>query len=233
MANTIPLLSTWEAKQAIGEPVAVIRVQNLQAFLDVGDDAWGRSGILKPVLLSAVVTLREAFRLASANDAVNKSTVHYGILSKKIIEASGIYQQVRDSTSEPRDLKHVLDRISSFLTQYTLDGTKVTGLGTAILSPETIKSLELEVTLPKASLNGKGISFRGIAVYSENEPSPNAYAMTLKIKELYIPCLIGVNSVERNAKQMVIANVELDRCVGPNIEYYKIEELVVKESRMI
>ncbi|KAH8809210.1 Dihydroneopterin aldolase-domain-containing protein [Xylogone sp. PMI_703] len=222
------LCNAWELTQGLGEPTSVIRVRNLQAFLTVGKDAWARDGIPKPVLLSASVSLRQSFHSASTNDAVNKSTIHYGILSKQIIGATKIYQQHQESSSELRDLKSALNKIASTLTRYTLDGIEVVSTDSPILSHKAIRSLELEVTLPKASLTGTGVSLKGVTVYTTESESPVSYSLALKLRDLHVPCLIGVNSVEREAKQMVVANVEIDRWTSSSIEHNRLEELIVK-----
>ena len=62
---------------------------------------------------------------------------------------------------------------------------------------------------------------------SENGDT-EAYSMTLKLHRLRIPTLIGVNSNERLAKQIVLSNIELDFWSMASDLYNELEEIVVK-----
>ncbi len=82
--------------------------------------------------------------------------------------------------------------------------------------------------LPKASLLGAGVSFKGAFGYDEKHEGLSGYSMTLTLHELRVPTLIGVNPNERLAKQMVVATVEMDRYDRMVDAYCRLEELVVK-----
>jgi len=64
-----------------------------------------------------------------------------------------------------------------------------------------------------------------------NEPwlLKHRFCSILKLHDIRIPTLIGVNANERLAKQMVISNVEIDGYFLYNIDlYHKLEQIVVK-----
>ncbi|KAI1307823.1 Dihydroneopterin aldolase-domain-containing protein [Xylaria venustula] len=86
------------------------------------------------------------------------------------------------------------------------------------LDATKLRSLSLTLHLPKASLLGDGVSFTTSACFAENlaeeETKRNplrSYARCLRIHGLRVPTLIGVNPNERQAKQMVVVDVEIDR----------------------
>ena len=91
-------------------------------------------------------------------------------------------------------------------------------------------ALELSIMLPKASLMGSGVSLTTGTVYYIDRPNPVSMCGRLTLHELRIPALIGVNSNERLAKQIVVANVEIDRWVGHVDLYNELEDIVVKAS---
>jgi len=91
-----------------------------------------------------------------------------------------------------------------------------------------LNSLSLEILLPKASLLGDGISLRGDFVYEEAHHGPSAYSMVLKLRDLRVPAVIGVNGNERRAKQVVVCSVEMERWDRMVDAYNELEEIVVK-----
>jgi hypothetical protein len=91
-----------------------------------------------------------------------------------------------------------------------------------------LNALSLEVVLPKASLMGSGISLKGDFVYEERHHGPSAYSMVLKLHELRVPTIVGVNGNERKAKQVVVCSVEMERWDRMVDAYNELEEIVVK-----
>jgi dihydroneopterin aldolase len=212
------LQSSWNVAAAAGESHAVIRVQNLQTTAEIDTDAWGRPGKLQPVLISATVALREPFEAASTEDSV-KGTVHYGILSKAILEAA-----TRDTA------RGSLMHFYTYILCYLLHTSKYNhSVGTAIVDSALARSLSIEISLPKASLLGSGISVFGTKLLNIDR-SVEMYSMGMKFHDLRIPTLIGVNYNERLAKQIVIANVEIDQWENRLHEYVRFEELIFKVS---
>lgn len=162
---------------------------------------------------------------AVAEDSVdNASTVHYGILSKAILEAVETFPTAQTNGT----LRCLLDHVLKHLTGIGLDFTGSTSGGERpVITRPTLKSLELNFLLPKASLIGSGVSLSVTTVYT---PSGDAemYSMSLKLHDLRIPTLIGVNANERLAKQIVGTNIELDTWSPHTDLYNELEELVVK-----
>ncbi|KAK3360010.1 hypothetical protein B0T25DRAFT_534512 [Lasiosphaeria hispida] len=81
---------------------------------------------------------------------------------------------------------------------------------------EGIPSLLLTITLPKASLLGSGVSLTATSVFGE--PAPLS-AVALRLDSLRVPTLVGVNSNERLAKQIVWTSKDF---------YTELETLVVQ-----
>jgi len=52
--------------------------------------------------------------------------------------------------------------------------------------------------------------------------------MVLKLHELRVPAIIGVNGNERKAKQVVVCSVEMERWDRMVDAYNELEEIVVK-----
>jgi len=239
------LKNSWTIKEAAGEAHAKISVRNLQAIIQVGRDAWGREGKIQPVLISATVSLRKPFEYASVHDTVSRSTVHYGILSKAVLEAvkdfhgeGGVvtdYESGRATT-----VKALMNYISGHLTSYSLDGApNVNPLGLKdhepLLDRQLVSSLDLTVTLPKGLLNSTtGVSRTGTIVFEildqrvDRSSITDPYAMSLALHDFRVSTLIGVNSNERLAKQLVIANIEIDEWITERDVYNELEEVVFK-----
>jgi dihydroneopterin aldolase len=223
----LPLNSSWEIAIAAGEPHSTIRVQNLQSVVQVGRDAWGRTGKAQPILISATISLREPFDKASTEDSVNNSsTVHYGILSKAILDAVESF-----SSKDPNHtLRALLTHILCHLTGAGLDAEESSSRRvnpSPVLEVTALKSLELKLVLPKASLIGSGVALSGTVLYA-GSGNAEAHSTSLKLCGLRIPTLIGVNPNERLAKQIVVTNIELDLWSATSDLYNELEEVVVK-----
>ena len=241
------LRNSWTIKEAAGEPHGKISVRNLQAIIRIGRDAWGREGKLQPVLISATVSLRKPFEYASVQDTVNSSTVHYGVLSKAILEAvQHFHDKGGASTKEgkPSTVKALMDHIAGHLTSCSLDGAhSFNPLALEdhkpLLDRQIVSSLDLKVTLPKALLNSTtGVSRCGTIVFDvrflDPKLNPNKiednYAMSLVLHDVRVPTIIGVNSNERLAKQLVVANIEIDEWITERDLHNELEELVFNVS---
>jgi dihydroneopterin aldolase len=212
------LQTVWELAQTAGEPHSVIRVRNLQTSLKVGKDAWGGEGKLQPVLISATVSLRKPFESASTEDAVTKSTVHYGILSKAILDACTKFSEGNSAVLTLR----------AFLTSLLVHLTESSPPTIPVIPKAILRSLEVKITLPKASLIGTGVSLTSALTYNAKNDGISAGSSVLALHELRIPTLIGVNPNERLAKQIVVANIQLDPWVSEKDVYNELEEIVVK-----
>lgn len=211
-------LTSWEIASAAGEPHSVIRVQNLQTSIKIGTDAWGRKNKLQPVLISAIASLREPFATASREDAVNKSTIHYGILSKAILEAASHL----DGSDSLLSFANLL--CSSLIEEQVQENLSKS----PVVDIKAVRSLTVQIMLPKASLIGTGVSSTETRLFGRG--GIEAISSSIKLHDLRIPTLIGVNPNERLAKQIVVANVELDRIYMAPELYCQFEQIVVKAS---
>jgi len=231
------LQDSWNFAKTAGESIATIRVRNLRTTLTVGKDAWGRPKKSQPLLISATVSLRKLFESASVDDEVDSSTIHYGILSKTIIEAMKAFESCGDCFTDgalSTTMRGLLDYIFTYLTHWSLDGGSEAGadfsdLEKILVDCATVKYMELQIMLPKASLLGSGVSLTGAATYDASHNSrPSVYCIGLELHNLRVPTLIGVNKNERLAKQIVAANVQIDGYNSCQDAYNELEELVVK-----
>ncbi|RFU74067.1 hypothetical protein TARUN_8167 [Trichoderma arundinaceum] len=215
----------WRVRFLAGQPPAVVRVRNLQTSIEGPSDAWNRKGRPQPLSVSASVMLKEAFDTSSTADKVAGDTVHYGLLSKAImasLEGQGQQHLATEkpgntaSTSRFSSLRDVVNTIWEDLTGQDGNGrskaTEEEQEVDSFLKASTIRCLELTVHLPKASLLGGGVSLTRIALFGrDGESRPQPRGISLKIHDLRVPTLIGVNDNERKAKQVVVASIEIDK----------------------
>lgn len=234
-----PLLSAFEVRARAGEPFAVVRVQDLQGTLPVGRDAWGRANKAQPALVSTEVSFARAFGRASAEDRVGAETAHYGTLSKNLLGSLDMFSEAVPEKwrAEVTDGPHAAD-IFEFL-WVNLTGRLVDGSHRPLpldrlpfLDTARLKSLALTIRLPKASLVGRGVSLGAAACFKDAGGGNPVlgFSRSLTLHELHVPTLIGVNANERKAKQMVVADVEIEKLdVGRDI-HPELEKLVVEVS---
>jgi len=246
-----PLLTPHELLLRASEPHSQISVHNLSTTLALARDAWGRPSKPQPLLISCSLSLRHPFSSASLSDTVTNSTIHYGTLSKAILEGC---EQFRDLCEDeimcipmhiralvcylqfyltgcdtlPRIASHInllSDPISTPSSEKITSKVKERG---PLIDCSMLNSLSLEILLPKASLLGSGVSLKGDFIYDEGHHGPSAYSMVLQLRELRVPAIIGVNGNERKAKQVIVANVEMERWDRMVDAYNELEEIVVK-----
>lgn len=237
----VPILSTqWEVRAIAGEPKAVVRVRNLQAVVQGGTDAWGRPGKAQPALISAEISFMHPFGTVCSNDRLTAETVHYGKLSKAILEA------IDDLNNEPPPpgtdnqpgseasptMKDVLDMIWARLTGLPVDGNAEEFSGseeTPFLNLLFIRFMSIQLTFPKASLLGEGVSMTASTLYGSFAGGYGClrYALSLRLVNLKVPTLVGVNPNERHSKQFVVADIELDNFICLEDMYTDLEKAVV------
>jgi dihydroneopterin aldolase len=244
--------------QGGGEAHSIIRVQNLSTQALVGGSIWGvpsddgHRNIFQPMLISSTLSLREPFGSAAQSDSVNDSTVNYSTLSKEILKAIASRRPDLPHSKEFQGLQRdwslydLVGWMHFWLTGYLpsgrrpatpLDSKLLSAVGPsladksnptyklALLNIESLFELGFTVFLPKATLLSSGVSLSTSSMYF---PS-NRYRSAMKIHGIRIPTLIGVNKKERLAKQLVIANVEVDPYVCQDRDYYnELEQIIVK-----
>lgn len=246
-----PFVNAWQVRADAGEPVAVVRVRNLQGAIPVGRDAWGRSNKLQPVLLSSEVSFAAPFATASADDKLTSETVHYGNLSKTLLDGLELWDQgtpaktpaaaapgsaeagAEAEIKTPRTAD-IFELLWVRMTGRVVDGSRIELPLDQIpfLDAAKIRSLSLTMYFPKASLLGAGVSLTTTACFKEvpeNNPL-RSYSRSLRIHGLHIPTLIGINSNERTAKQMVVADVDIDRFDVTDDIHSDLERTIVEVS---
>ncbi|OAA48683.1 dihydropteroate synthase [Metarhizium rileyi] len=222
----IPIRTSHGLLLATGEAPATVRVKNIQSTVQGPSDAWGRPNRPQPISVSAAVTMAKSFGSTSTADALASDTVHYGLLSKAIL-ATLARLDAHKSSDRTLTLPDVLGDIWIDLTGLDTFGSPVTNdEAPPFLELGFIRSLEIEVHLPKATLRGAGVSLTATAAFDNG--AMTSRGMKLKICDLRIPILIGVNSNERGAKQGVVANVEVERFDEVLDSYCALEDAVSK-----
>lgn len=200
--------SEWRALQyrnAITEDK--IAVRNLQVTVNAGQDAWGRQKT-QPALITVILSLANSFNSAAAADALDASTIHYGQLSKAIkAGVENIPQHFRT------------DQLASRIGSCIFEAAGATDL----------HAYEIEIFFPKGSLLGDGAGWS----YSELEvPRHGRFSTeTLHLRNVRIPCIIGINANEREHIQPVVVNLWLEHMATHLSEDYpRIEATVVNVS---
>jgi dihydroneopterin aldolase len=244
--------------QEDGEAHSIIRIQNLSTQALVGGSIWGvpsddgHRNVIQPVLISSTLSLREPFRSAAQSDIVNNSTVNYSTLSKEILKVVASRRPDLSHSKEFQGLQRdwslyeLIKWIQLWLTGYLPSGSLPATLSASdflegvcpclaeksdpayrppLLDIENLFEFGLTLFLPKATLLSSGVSLTTSSMYFPR----NAYRSALKIHSVRIPTLIGVNSKERLARQLVIVNIEVDPYICQERDYYnELEQIIVK-----
>jgi len=161
-----------------------IYLRNLHLRAAIGPDRWHRSGKEQPVILS--LRLTHDVVDAAAKDDVDK-TLNYGVLCREVTN--------HVSKSEGKWALHECAyEVGKMAVAWAKKETAAGGL----------KDVQVEILLPKGALRVEGglgieVSMRGYQVT----------AQTLVVKELKVPCIIGVNAHERVEKQIVVVNLRM------------------------
>lgn len=222
-------VSSWQVRAEAGEPFAVVRVRDLQSTIKAGTDAWGREGKTQPVVVSAELSMSEPFEAASLADKVSDDTVHYGLLAKALLRILDNVNRYEDDLS----LENAMQMIWNALTGYHVSGSEADGLTEpAFLKDKLprIRYLNIFLALPKASLLGSSVS-RSYSMahgFRNGTQAGAVYSSSLRINELRVPTLIGVNDNERLARQVVVVSIEIEGYTGRSDNYVEIESFVVK-----
>lgn len=165
-----------------------ISVRNLSFAISpqAGCDVWGRQKE-QPCLVSVSLSFRSSYTSAARKDTLDESTMHYGILAKRLraIKPSNDWQSI--------------DQLADAVSQTILDTPPGSGL---------VKACQIEVHLPKASMLGDGVTF--IRSTSFDNVASAAARRMLHLQNVRIPTLIGVNAHERTRKQPLIVSLWID-----------------------
>jgi hypothetical protein len=102
-----------------------------------------------------------------------------------------------------------------------------------LLNIQKLLEVGFTVFLPKATLLSEGVSLTTSSSYASCTAAQRdaSYFSVLKIHNIRVPALIGVNANERLAKQMIVVNVEIDPYIRKENDCYnELEQIVVKVS---
>lgn len=177
-----------------------VRNLQLQAPPHHALDAWGREKE-QPVLLSVYLSFKSAFDSAAENDALDASTMHYGILAKAL------------RGMKPDQSWGNLSQLSQLVHKTISD---------MLPGPDLLESLAIEIKMPKASLLGDAV------VFHRHYASHSTQSM-LHLVDICLPTLIGVNSNEREAKQKLIINAWVGGLADQDCDTYtKLEQTLTK-----
>ena len=184
------LSNSTETRQEETTMSDTIYLRNLHLNAAIGPDRWHRSGKEQPVVLSLRLTHNVVS--AAAKDDVDM-TLNYGILCKQVTQFVCGYQG-----------KWALNECAYEVGKLAVTWAKQETWG-------ELKDTKIDILLPKGALRVEG----GLGI----EVSMQAYrvtAQTLVVKELRVPCIIGVNDHEKVEKQMVVIDL---RMTGVRREY--------------
>lgn len=197
----------WDAALIQSGQCDKIMVQNLEVVVNAGKDVWGREKKQR-ALISVTLTLGKQFTSASSTDSVDDSTVHYGTLSKAIQARFSDDTQAWSSTAA----------LSAAVSQCVRD----------VAGSTEIYAIETSICYLKGSMLGEGAGH----MTSWIEKS-GTRASVLYLRNVRIPCLIGVNANERLQKQPVDVNVWIDRIADSRVDDYpQLERLLFEVGKL-
>ncbi|KAK3676765.1 hypothetical protein LTR78_003542 [Recurvomyces mirabilis] len=175
----------------------------------IAPDIWSKFKD-QPVLLNIKLELKNTFTSAASLDELDESTIHYGILAKKI----------RAASQQDQTLSQLLTAVHDVITSM---GRKESGRFILARS-------EIEVEMPKASMHGEGATLLRTMTcdkLGKQQEETNLFS----IKDVKIMTLVGVNAIERSARQPVVANMTLStsslQTEGMN-SFFELEGKVVQ-----
>lgn len=226
---------THQTDSVISRSPATVRVKNLQSTITGPQDAWGRHDRPQPISISATVTFEKPFNTTSSGDVLAFDTLHYGFLSKAILAALD-----RCSANDDiKSLEDLLDYIWRDLTYTSMkslqfDQIDKSNKEAALVNYFRATAMQITAKLPKASLAGDGVSMTATVIADTvvDEALVPRASRSVKIHDVRIPILIGVNPNEREAKQVVIANVDIDGFTTDS-GLWTVEQVVVEVSSVM
>ncbi|RMZ68454.1 dihydroneopterin aldolase [Pyrenophora seminiperda CCB06] len=190
----------WDAEMLQSGHFDKIMVQNLEVVVPAGKDVWGREKKQR-ANISVTLTLRNNF--LTADDTVDSSTVHYGTLSKAIQALFKNDDMPWISTPE----------LCIFISNSVRE----------VAGPTILYALETDVSYTKGCMFGEKVGYKVSAIETGTGPISNV----LYLRNVRIPCLIGVNSNERLNKQPVNVDLWVNN-IDPSLvdEYPRLEMLL-------
>jgi dihydroneopterin aldolase len=197
--------AAWNSQVAQSDCTDKILVQNLAVTVNAGTDVWGRRKKQR-ALISVTVTLGNHFSSASSTDTVDESTVHYGTLSK------AIQGRIQDDS---------LEWMSTADLSIAIAGIVRTAAGSA-----PIFAIETDACYVKGSMFGDGAGHQASII-----TATGIYSNVLYLKNVRVPCLIGVNANERLQKQPIVINLWVDCVPASRVDDYAALETALVQVR--
>jgi FolB domain-containing protein len=173
-----------------------ILINRLHAHTAVGPDCWGKKRA-QPLIVS--IRLRASLQRAAETDDI-QHTLNYGTLYKSIRSELGSHPHENDFT--------LADIANGIIARCIIP------LVTQLETTDSISTIHIEA--PKTLLSG---ALWGYEVQSQGL-DPHTYKYF--VKDLRISVIIGVNSPERQSKQVVELDIEF---YGP-VQPYVVDSLV-------
>lgn len=193
-----------------------VALKNLQLpFGVIAPDVWGKAKE-QPAIVSIHLLLNGGFASASSKDELDESTIHYGILAKRI----------RSSCREGQTAGDLSQNVEGIITDMARKES-----GRFAVARSTV-----EVHLPKASMFGDGVTLINATTYDDSGKEVAA-SRVFSLKGVKIMTLIGVNSYERSNTQPLIVDLLLN--LRPNaqtmdsnstVALFNLEQTLVEES---
>ena len=174
----------WHAEVAQSGHDDKIVVNGLHVTVNAGTDVWGRRKTQR-ALITVTLTLKRQFTSAAKIDIVDNSTVHYGTLSKAI----------RDCIS---------DESMAWMSSSELASVILSCVRQAAAEP-ILYAVQAEIFYVKGSMFGDGAGY-----ITSTITEARLCSHVLYLRNVRIPCIIGVNCNERQHKQIVVVNIWID-----------------------
>lgn len=176
--------------------------------IDAGVDVWGRK-TKQRVFLTVTISFAQSFDSAAKADALDNSTVHYGHLSKNI--------------------RKVLEEDETWLSTVQL-AEKIENCVFQTARMASVMSLEVDVFYPKGSMLGEGAGYSYLVQSARDVDVevPQVVSKVLYLRNVTVPCIIGINTNEKLRKQPVVVNLWIE-CLpaGRCDEYAQLELLLI------
>jgi dihydroneopterin aldolase len=204
------LISHHEWQTKLPYPTDKVLVRNLSLNANAGLNVWGHKKT-QPIHISVTLYLNHPFTSAAQDDKVDQTTVHYGTLSKSILSLVG-------------------SRSSEWRNTARLAAVVEEAIQASVASPKLLAAYEITVSFPKGCMLGDAAAHTLSKALSSGLTS-----RSLHLKNVRVPCIIGVNSHERLLKQAVVSNVSVD-CINDgdaSDSYTQLEQIITKVLFMI
>lgn len=138
------------------------------------------------------------------DDNLDNTTVHYGILSKNLRMLCGSEAQFESSNELAREINRCIRGMAG---------------------RTAIDCVDVDIFYPKASLLGDG---QGYWLSVSRSESRKVY-----VRNVRIPCIIGMNDNERLAMQPVVVNAWLDGVKREDVDRVPLEKTITDVSLQI